>query len=175
MLVGPPAPLVAPVSPFVDALLRAARATIGWREEAPNDAPFIRTWLAAVGVHKPAPWCMAGVYAWFQAAAEACGVSNPCPRTASSQTFWAAVPEHQRHHEPLPGDVAAFRSVTDHARGHVALVEYNLVTLPGHVHTIEGNSNAAGSRNGDRVAEHDWAWASGRRGGLELLGFARLI
>lgn len=163
---------------FIEALLRAARATLGWREERPNDAPFIRTWLAAVGVHRPAPWCAAAIYAWFQAAAEACGVPNPCPRTASSQTFAALIPERQRHREPLPGDVACFRHLVDghpDGRGHVALVEYNLITLPGHCHSLEGNSNASGARNGDRVAEHDWPWTARMRGNLELLGFARPV
>lgn len=165
------------MSPFVDALLRAARATLGWRETAPNDALFIAAWLAAVGVHAPAPWCVAAVYAWHQAAAEACGVPNPCPRTASSQRFAALVPDHQRHRDPLPGDVAVYRRLVDghpDGHGHVDLVEYNLITLPGTLHAIGGNSNATGGRAGIEVAEHDWQWASGRRGNLELMYFARL-
>lgn len=165
------------MTPFVDALLRAARATIGWRETSPNDAPFLSHWRSMLGIKQPVPWCVVAIHAWFQAAADATGEPNPCPRTAGSQTFAALIPEEQRHREPLPGDVAVFRHLHDGkptGKGHVALVEYNLVTMPGHVHTIEGNSNASGGREGVEVAEHDWSWASGRRGDLELMFFARL-
>lgn len=162
---------------FIEALLAAARATLGWRETSPNDAPFLVAWRALLSIKKPCAWCVIAIYAWFQAAAEATGEANPCPRTAGSQTFAALIPEEQRHREPLPGDVAVFRHLHDGrptGKGHVELVEYNLVTKPGYCHSIGGNSNADGGREGVEVAEHDWSWAIGRRGDLELMFFARL-
>jgi hypothetical protein len=212
---------------LTDTTILAARATLGWREDplGSNDAPFIRAWLADVDVHGPAPWCMAAVFAWFKAGAEALGIPNPCPRTAGSQTFLSLVPESMRFPEPAPGRVAVWRDAGNPARGHVGVVidgtlggfqtsrdgleraklarahatdgtlggfqtsrdgleraklalphadEAQISSRPGWVRTIEGNTNQAGSRNGDHVAEHDWDWKAGRRGSLILVAFCQI-
>lgn len=163
---------------LIDAVLASADSTVGWHEEprGSNDAPFIRGWLADVGVHAPAPWCVAATHAWWSIGSLACGVANPHPRTAGSRRFWALVPSEAKLKVPVRGCVAAFRHLDrlgqDTGQGHVALVEE--VLAGGKVRTIDGNSNGEGSRNGDEVVRHVWDWQLGRRGSLVVLGYADL-
>jgi hypothetical protein len=51
-----------------------------------------------------------------------------------------------------------------HGLGHCGIVE-DLVG-DGSIITIEGNTNAEGSREGDRVARHQWNPREGKRGRL---------
>jgi surface antigen len=61
-----------------------------------------------------------------------------------------------------------------HGLGHVGIVE--AVVGDGTIVTVEGNTNAEGSREGDRVARHRWAPALGRRGALRgYIDLGRLI
>ena len=159
------------MSRYVDALLTAARATLGIHEEGGNNrGPRIDDWLYAVGCPTGQPWCAAYVYAMHAIASKALGVVNQCPRTASSHAMWTMTDPNKRSRLPAPGDVF----VLDHSGdpntgpGHVGIVE--LVTPDGEtIVSIEGNTNAAGSREGNQVAKHTWKPSEGKRG--TLLGY----
>lgn len=163
---------------LVDAVLLAAASTVGWCEtpSGSNDSPAIRSWLAQVGIRKPSPWCAAWTYSMYQAASEGIGCPNPHPKTAGSQRVWELAPLSCRRRVPVRGAVVVFAHVDERGQrdgtGHVAIVES--VLDDGRLVSIEGNSNAEGSRNGDRVARHTWNWLAERRGRLELLGFLDL-
>lgn len=161
------------MSELAEATLAAAGATVGTKETTSNDGPEIRAWLNNVRIDYPAPWCAAWVFSMYDIGARACGVANPCPRTSGSLRMWERSPEHTHSHFPVRGSVVVFAHVDDNGKqdgkGHVAIVER--VMPDGYVGTIEGNTNAAGSRNGDRVARQVWRWADGKRGKLKLVGF----
>lgn len=150
------------------ALIAAAKATLGWRETSPNNAPFLTAWRADMGIHSgPCPWCVIACYQWSKAASEVCDVRNLHPCTASSRLAFNRVDGGCRLHEPVAGCFVSFE-LPGTQRGHEALIVERNGDL---VISVDGNSNALGSRNGDTVVEHEWDWTLGRRGGLRVLGY----
>jgi hypothetical protein len=143
------------------------------KETSRNSGPEVDEWLAGVGLGPGYSWCAAWVYAMHDVAARACGVANPCPRTAGALRLWALADPACRETLAAPGDV--FVLDHGHGLGHVGIVE--LVTPDGEtVVTIEGNTNAAGSREGDQVAKHTWRPSDSHRGALVgYLSFEKLI
>lgn len=143
-------------------MLATALKYIGVHEQGRNSGPDIDRWLAAVKLSPGQAWCAAFVYGVFQEAAELAGVLNPCPRTGGSLRLVDLTPPEWRAPLPAPGDVF----VLDHGQGlgHCGIVQ--AVSPGGAVTTIEGNTNAAGSREGDCVATHVWDPRSGARGRL---------
>jgi len=160
------------MSAFTDALLTAARATLGVHEEGGrNRGPRIDEWNDAVHAPPGSPWCAAWTHGMHEIAAKACGIPNPCPRTAGALKLWHMAPEAARRQLPAPGDVFVLDTGDPGGFGHVGIVE--LVTPDGQtIVSIEGNTNAAGSREGDRVAKHAWKPGEGRRG--RLMGYLSL-
>lgn len=163
---------------FNDFLVAAAEATVGWHEvpRGSNDAPFLIPWRAMVGAREPQPWCVIAGYAWSQASADQLHIENPHPRTTSSRRCWELIPARARLAVPVRGALVLFRHLdgkgNDTGRGHEAVVRR---TLPGgNVETIDGNSNDDGGRDGYEVARLIWDWQRGRRGSLEVLGYADL-
>lgn len=160
---------------LAEAVLKHARSYLGVHEEPPgsNDGPMIRQWLANVGIHSPAPWCAAFAYSMFAFGAGECGLSNPCPKTASALRMWELADEDYRRHFPAVGSLIVFGHVGADGKpdghGHVGIVS----AVDGYmVSSIEGNSDASGSRTGGAVVEHtSWDVRAGRRGPLILHGF----
>lgn len=161
---------------FVDALLTAARATLGVHEEGGNNrGPRIDEWNAAIPVPLGSPWCASWVYGMHEIASQACATLNSCPRTAGALKLWHLAQESARRPLPAPGDVFVLDTGDPGGFGHVGIVE--LVTPDGEtIVTIEGNTNAAGSREGNQVAKHTWRPGDGARGRpIGYLAFERLI
>lgn len=154
------------MSAFRNALLVAARASLGVHEEGGrNRGPRIDEWNRAIPVALGSPWCASWVYAMHDIAAKACGLPNPCPRTAGALKLWhLADPKHRRP-LPAPGDVFVLDTGDPGGFGHVGIIE---LTTPDNetIVSLEGNTNGAGSREGDRVAKHTWKPRSGVRGTL---------
>lgn len=81
------------------------------------------------------------------------------------------------HKTPLPGDIAiwvSFKNGKETPFGHTGIVDS---VSEGKFKCIEGNTNGAGAREGDRVAVKDRTlnFAPPKHGnGLRLLGFMRL-
>ena len=157
---------------FRAALLAQCRAAVGTRETARNSGPLIDKWLANVGQQPGLPWCVAWTYSMYQVASFEVGCDNPHPRTAGSLRLWS-LSEHARTPLPAPGDVFVLEK--GEGRGHVGIVESVEpgAAAGGLITTVEGNSNAAGHRDGDGVYRHTWAPRDGTRG--RLLGFLDLI
>jgi hypothetical protein len=113
-----------------------------------NWGPKIKEYLAAAGLKASAPWCMSFVVWCFDQAAKELNVKNPLYKTGGVLYGW-----QQRSAtlgiktNPQPGDVFIMRFA--HGTGHTGIVESVDET---HVHTIEGNTNDDGSREGYEVA-----------------------
>lgn len=128
-----------------------------------NCGPEVEAYLANVGLSAGASWCAAFVFTAFRRAAATSGGVNPCPKTGGALKLWQLADKHFRLADPARGRVF----VMDHGSGlgHVGLVEF--VRADGSIDSIEGNTNAVGSRNGDRVARHGgWNPRDGSRGAL---------
>lgn len=114
------------------------------KEEIPrgsNWGDVVKGYLASVGIDFPASWCMAFIYWCF----DHTGQPNPLAKTGGVLNQYSL-----RHQNvvvsPQPGDV--FIMDFGHGEGHTGIVE----KVDGlNVHTIEGNTNDTGSREGYEV------------------------
>lgn len=152
---------------FSALLLDAARATLGVHEDGgKNRGPHVDAWNTMAGAPLGSAWCASWVYAMHQAAADALhGVPNPCPRTAGALKLWQLAPVEARRQLPAPGDVFVLDTGDPGGFGHVGIVE-SCSPAGDTVTTIEGNTNDAGSREGNAVARHTWKPKDGHRGAL---------
>jgi co-chaperonin GroES (HSP10) len=99
------------------------------------------------------PWCACFVYWCFKQAAEALGQSNPCTRTASVVTHWdftsarkiLAADARLDHSKVRPGMIFCKTHDRHSHTGIVCAVKEEGIV------TVEGNTNRAGSREGDTV------------------------
>jgi hypothetical protein len=162
-------------SDFVRELLDAARMSLGTTETTRNSGPEIDAWLKYAHSEPGKPWCAAWVVFMHRIAAVSCDVVSPCPRTAGSLDLWAKAPDECKTDLPAPGDVFILDTGYPGGAGHCGIVE---TCSPGGdiLETIEGNTNAAGSREGNCVARQKWQPRTGKRGKLVgYLSFANLV
>lgn len=163
----PPSPFDRKTLTFNQAILAVAVTEIGVRETSRNSGERVDEYLASVGLGPGYAWCAAFVH-WCAGKARPPGHVNPCPRTAGALKLWDIAHPDCKRFQPAPGFV--FVLDKGHGLGHVGLVEE--VVGDGTIITIEGNTNAEGSREGDRVARHRWAPEFGARG--RLVGYVNL-
>lgn len=131
------------------------------KEETPrgsNWGPHVQKYLASVGISFPASWCMAFVY-WCVKEAELqvrmpgqAGFRHPLVKTGGVLKQWNEVEKQFgqpkcKFTTPQPGDIF----IMDYGKGfgHTGFVE----KVEGDkIHTIEGNTNDEGDREGYEVA-----------------------
>lgn len=112
-----------------------------------NWGEHVQKYLASVGIDFPAAWCMAFCYWCYQEAAKKLALPHlSLFRSGGVLNTWNHTPVNFRTNNPEPGDIF----IQDHGKGlgHSGIVE----SVDGeYVHTIEGNTNINGSREGVRV------------------------
>ena len=152
---------------FRAALRRAARSFLGTKETARNSGPEIDAWLEYVHAKPGDPWCPAFVSFMHRCAAVLLDVPNTCPRTDSVHRMWELTPPQCRVAIPYPG--CTYFIEHSPTSGHTGIVD--IVSPGGTVMSeISGNTNGAGSREGNQVAEHHGPPELSHGG--KLLGFA---
>lgn len=120
-------------------LINIARKEIGVREIGHNAGPRVHQYLAYVGFTTAAPWCAAFVsYIFWQA-----GYNQP--KIAWSPSLFPAA---RLARDALPGMVMGIYFDNLKRIAHVGIVEKIQGSF---LFSIEGNTNLAGSRNGDGV------------------------
>ncbi|HSI73035.1 MAG TPA: CHAP domain-containing protein [Fimbriimonas sp.] len=135
----------------IDSVLNVALAQRGVKETGgSNTGPEVDEYLRSVRLSPGNPWCAAFVYWCFK---QAMGDENPYIRTGGCATTAAWAREHDiLRHEPQAGDTfllygtvqGVFRACHT---GFVTKVNGNTY------HTIEGNTNEQGSREGTMVRD----------------------
>jgi len=145
-------------SPLLAAALGVAVSQDRVREHGgPNRGREVEGYLASVGASAGHPWCQAFVYWCFDEAAKSVHSANPVVKTAGVLDHWAKAPVDARVYARAAFDDprlirpgAIF--IVDHGsgKGHTGLVTR---VLAGEIGTVEGNTNARGSREGDGVHE----------------------
>jgi hypothetical protein len=128
--------------------LEIAISQIGAEEEprGSNWGEPVKSYLASVGIGFPASWCMAFMYWCFNAAAKEFKIKTPLFKTGGVLKAWQKAPAAVKVTDPQPGDI--FIQDHGHGLGHTGIVE----KVDGeYVHTIEGNTNDTGSREGYEV------------------------
>ncbi|MDN3671503.1 CHAP domain-containing protein [Flavobacterium branchiarum] len=117
-------------------------------EEIPknsNAGPAVEKYLKSVGLGKGYAWCMAFVYWCTKEASIQLGITNPLAKTAGVLAMLNFKKELVVK-EPQPGDI--FIMDFGKGQGHTGLVEKVEKNI---IHTIEGNTNDDGSREGYKV------------------------
>lgn len=115
-----------------------------------NWGQHVQKYLAAVGIHEPAFWCMAFVMWCLKGAAESMAIKLRIKITGGVMDFYNWVKLNHPEwifHSPMPGDIGIIDLGEGH--GHAFWVLNGFDTT---CETIEGNSNQDGSRNGIEVA-----------------------
>ena len=136
------------------AALAVAIGETGVREVPPgsNRGPKVDAYLGSVGLGGGYPWCIAFVHWCFAEAARARGLVNPFPATGGCADGWSRVKAasparvvQARAHPALVRPGLVFVLDLGRGTGHAGFVESVAGTL---LHTVEGNTNTGGSRNG---------------------------
>lgn len=143
-------------------ILEIAGLEIGTREKGRNDGARVREYLASVGLPPGNSWCAAFVYWCVREATLRGGPMNRLPRTGGVLKMWERTPEHMKFTQAAPGRV--FIMDKGKGLGHCGFV---LSVELDWMRTIEGNTNGAGSREGDGVYQRE-------RHVSEALGFIDL-
>jgi hypothetical protein len=126
----------------------------------PNSGQYVSFILKNAGVNVAAPWCAAWVQDVFDSAALAAGRKNPLDDVkleAYVQSYydWArgAGLIHTKAEDIQPGDLVLF-NFGGERYDHIGIViaPPAQLTAGTEFKTIEGNTNDAGGREGDRVA-----------------------
>lgn len=142
-----------------DEAVRIAVAYIGNKEipAGSNAGPFVEACLKTVGLGKGFPWCAAFTYRVFNEACALAGVANFLPRTGHVLTCWRdTVVDRKISAKNATKDTIkpGYLGIMNYGggRGHIFIVESVSVTDKGLTfHTIEGNTDAGGSRTGGMV------------------------
>lgn len=120
-------------------------------EEIPRGSNWgapVKGYLNRVGLNFPASWCMAFVYWCFDEASKQLAIKNPTVKTAGCLAHWNSPNAvSKRVQTPQAGDI--FIMDFGGGLGHTGIVEK--VDADGTLHTIEGNTNDTGSREGYEV------------------------
>jgi hypothetical protein len=137
---------------LVTATLNVAKSQVGVTEVGENGGAKVTAYLRATGLPAGNPWCAAFV-AWCIGQAEAqTGVKCPLPKSASCDVLLAwGRKRGLLKTTPQPGDIfLKLDSPTDAV--HTGFVTG--VPAAGSFTTMEGNTNAAGGREGVMVRAH---------------------
>ena len=121
-------------------------------EEKPkgsNAGPDVEKYLKSVGLGKGYSWCMAFVYWCVVEAALKTATINPLKKTGGVLDQLHSK-KNLEVKTPQPGDI--FIMDFGKGQGHVGFVEHIVGDV---IHTIEGNTNNDGSREGYKVCRRE--------------------
>lgn len=132
-----------------------------------NRGPRVEEYLASVGLPPGQPWCGAFVYFCYQQAARELRVINPLPKTGKVTRSFCLVSAQKLWLSDRPS-LGAIYYHSDDQEDPDALGHMGIVLSPGDAaifHDISGNTNEAGSREGNCVRSQP------RRRSFANLGF----
>lgn len=134
------------MTPFQQELINQAGSQLGVSESTGhNDGEAVESYLRSVGLGKGYAWCMAFVYWCAMKAATILDIPNPLYKTGGVEVEWES-DRGERISIPEQGCIFFMKHTSGWHTGIVTGV------LPlGKLHTIEGNTNSNGSREGTSV------------------------
>lgn len=148
------------IMPLCAKALEIAQSQVGQCESpiGSNAGPMVNEYLKSVGLNPGYAWCQAFVHWCYGKAARQLNIPNPVCKTGGVLDCWNHTDEKKKvikkkaQLQPdaiKPGDqfILLFRNYG----GHTGIVEKIEGTV---IHTIEGNSNNNGSREGYEVVRH---------------------
>jgi len=128
--------------------LEIALTQVGVRESSRNRGRQVDKYHLACGADpaKREAWCVRFVRYCYQEAADILDMRSPLPRTSGVLRLWELAPDIVRVKELGPCDI--FIIDKGGGKGHAGIVEMN---SNHEVHTVEGNTDYGGEREGDGV------------------------
>jgi len=140
--------------------LEIAQSNVGVQEhpKGSNSGPEVNEFLRSVGLGPGFAWCMAFVYFCTNKACQELNLPVPLVQTGGVMDQWNLTHCRKlpnRASGVKPGDI--FIMEFAHGTGHTGFVES---ISDGMIHTIEGNTNEDGSREGYEVARRERAISS---------------
>ena len=133
---------------YVEAVVKNAYKDVGLRETTgKNDGKHIDRYARTVKMPLQSAYCYAAIYTWCQDASVFAKLSNPLPRTGSTQTAFSIAASRlpqATSAQPRRGDVLIWR-IPRKWLGHAALI--TKATSQGVVYTVEANTSRADSGN----------------------------
>lgn len=169
-----------PPGPIALLAAERAEANIGVREDGnSNSGKFVDQYLEASGVEPGNPWCLAFLYfRLWDAAGRPVNHKLPLnfPRSAYTPDAVAWAKAHglwipQQEHTCKRGDLALFYRSSMGRVCHVGIVT-SVSDQKVNFHTVEGNTNEDGGREGYMVAKKTRVWSNlGEHGGFARLCF----
>lgn len=152
--------------------LKIAVSQIGVMEDPPgsNKGQKVEEYQASAGIPAGTFWCAAFLYWCFQKASENLSRKNPVLRTGHCMTHWnntkgkkiAAADAVNKPSLVKPGHLFIINTGGTH--GHTGIIEK---VEGGFIHTIEGNTDPTGGRNGIGVFKNTRKLAKINRGFIE--------
>jgi hypothetical protein len=147
---------------LADEIIRQAGSQLGVTEATGhNDGPAVESYLRSVGLGKGYAWCMAFVYWCAKNAAVKLNLQNPLKQTAGVMDEWHS---GRGAHISAPLQGCIFIMDFGGGIGHTGIVTGVFGDV---LHTIEGNTNSNGSREGTSVLRKV-------RNTKNMIGFIRL-
>jgi hypothetical protein len=133
---------------ITEKFLAVAQSQIGVSEspKGSNKGKEVEKYLKSVGLGGGYSWCMAFVKWCMDQACADLGAKNPMIVTGGVLAQWNKIMKCYRFNKPMAGDI--FIMDFGKGLGHTGIVERVEGAI---VHTIEGNSNDEGSREGYEV------------------------
>ena len=139
-----------------DQIIYEAQKWLNVREQGKNDGPEVREWLKRVNRAPGNAWCAAFAWCMLDDACKALKIKNTFPPIAGA---WLMLNQAKKVNAWTDSPGKGFVFGIDHglnaagARiGHVGIVTD---VFEDHITTLEGNTNAKGSREGDGVYEKE--------------------
>lgn len=136
-------------------IIEEAQKWLNVREQGKNDGPEIREWLKRVNRQPGNAWCAAFAWCMLDDACKALKIENKFPPIAGA---WLMLNQAKKMGAwtDIPGQGFIFG--IDHGTnqagariGHVGIVTSVTEGKESEIQTCEGNTNPAGSREGDGV------------------------
>lgn len=156
----------APISTVAELTVQEALKYIGLTETGPNRHTLIDKWNRDLGLPPGSPWCMSFMQHCALVASEKAGVPDQLkPNTGHCMTLWRRTDPSRRvaPTDGRRGDIFIRKPNADDGSHTGIVLRYDA----GWYITVEGNTSAAGSREGTVCREN-------RRKYSELVGFVRL-
>jgi hypothetical protein len=142
--------------------LKMAQAQVGQSEEpkGSNSGRMVNEYLRSVGLPPGNAWCQAFVYWCYAEAARCLKLLNPVAHSGSVAECWHKAPQKllvgvARQNPTIIKPGWQFILLFANNTGHTGIIErVEAAGAETILHTIEGNSNNDGSRDGYAVVRH---------------------
>lgn len=141
------------MSTLTQQIVAEARKYLGVHETGHNSGPQIDVWLQRVRRNPGDAWCVAFAWCMLDDACRAVGLANRMPPVAGGYLLLRMAKDLRAWTDkPRPGLLFGIDHGRNAAGNHLSHVGIVTDVSGGVVQTIEGNTNAEGSREGNCVA-----------------------